>query len=370
MRSLLRAILGLTLLWSPPAEGQIVKALQIMRNNRPPDVAFDPARAAPAPEYRSDDVWAALPETRDAADVAPLNLQPVDPKSAQVDVFFVYPTVFMSREAWNADWRDAAYRDQVANGPLRGQASVFNGCCRVFAPHYRQMTLGGFVKWSENSESAVALAYSDVERAFDEFVSRRAKGRPFILAGHSQGSRLLRTLIERRIEWTTHANRLVAAYLVGHWMEAEWFERPGALRACGTAYDTGCVITWSSFAEGRNATAQRLTLGRSSGYAPERERRPYVCINPLSWSTDGAVAPARLNRGAWLHGGGATPRGFEPGLVSARCNDGALYVSAPRQKIYTDLVIPFGNFHNLDYNMVYMNVRDNLPVRIGAFWKR
>ena len=29
-----------------------------------------------------------------------------------------------------------------------------------------------------------------------------------------------------------------------------------------------------------------------------------------------------------------------------------------------------GNFHNLDYNMVYMNVRDNLPVRIGAFWKR
>ncbi len=352
------------------AEAQVAKALRIMRENRPPDIAFDPARAAPAPDYARNDAWAALPETRDAADLTPLNIQPIDPKSAEVDVFFVYPTVFLSRDAWNADWRDAAYRKQVADGPLRGQASVFNGCCRVFAPHYRQMTLGGFVRWSDDSQAAMALAYADVERAFDDFVGRRAKGRPFILAGHSQGSRLLRTLIERRIEGTNHANRLVAAYLLGHWMEAEWFDRPGALRACTAAYDTGCVITWSSFAEGRNATAQRLTLARTSGYAPERARRPYVCINPLSWSTDDALVPARLNRGAWLYGDATRPRAFEPGLVSARCRDGALYVSAPRQKIYADLVIPFGNFHNLDYNMAYMNIRDNLPQRIGAFWKR
>ncbi len=366
--SIMIAALALTV--SPPAEAQIGQALKIMRNNRPPDVAFDSARAAPAPDYAQNDSWASLPEVRDAADLTPLNLQAIDPKSAQVDVFYVYPTVFMSRDAWNADWRDSTYREGVSNGPLRGQGSIFNGCCRIFVPHYRQMTLGGYVKWSENSEAAVALAYSDVERAFDEFVNRRAKGRPFILAGHSQGSRLLRTLIERRIEGTSHANRLVAAYLVGHWMEAEWFDRPGALRACQTAYDTGCVITWSTFGEGRNATAQRVTLGRTSGYAPERQRRPYVCINPLSWSTDGAVASARMNRGGWLHGGGATPRAFQPGLTSARCNDGAVYVTPVPEKVWQDLVIPFGNYHNIDYNLFYMNIRDNLPMRIGAFWKR
>lgn len=363
-------LLGLALAnVSLPVNAQLLQAIKAVRNNQPPAFAFDPARA-PAPlDYADIASWAALPETRDAGDVAPAGLSPGDQAQAEVDVFFIYPTVFFSRDAWNADPRDAGYRQLVSDGPLRSQASLFSGCCRVYSPHYRQMTLGGYVKWSPNSVAATELAYSDVARAFDEFLKRN-KGRPFIIAGHSQGTRLARLLIERRIDGTNLANRLVAAYLIGHWIEAEWFDRLKSLRACTGATDTGCAITYSTFAEGRNATSQRLTLARTSNYAPERVKRPYACINPLSWSTGTTRADKRLNRGAWLYGSGPGPRAYEPGLVSARCKDGALYVSKPGQKIYTDLVIPFGNFHNLDYNMVYMNLRENLPVRIGAFWKR
>lgn len=348
---------------------QIGQAIKAVVNNQPPPFAFDPARAPPAPDYANLASWAALPELKDATDLTPAGVIAGDPKDAEVDVFFIYPTVFFSRDAWNADARDAEYRQKADVGPLRGQASVFNGCCRVYAPHYRQMTLGGYVKWSPNSVAATELAYSDVNRAFDEFL-KRTKGRPFIIAGQSQGARLGRLLVERRIEGSNLRNRLVAAYLIGHWIESAWFDRPGALRACRSAIDTGCVIGWSTFAEGRNATSQRLTLGRTSNYAPEKIRRPYTCINPISWTTAPTRTVKSMHRGSWLHGPDAAPRPPEPGLITARCVDGAVYVSPPGQKIYQDFVIPFGNYHNLDMNMFYMDIRDNLPARIGAFWKR
>jgi len=369
MRILLLAV-GLALsACASTGPAQLLQAIKAVKNNQPPAFPFDPARAPPPPDYADIASWAALPETRDAGDTAPAGVSLGDQAQAEVDVFFIYPTVFFGRDAWNADPRDAGYRQLVSDGPLRGQASLFSGCCRVYSPHYRQMTLGGYMKWSPNSVAATELAYSDVARAFDEFLKRN-KGRPFIIAGHSQGTRIARLLIERRIDGQPIANRMVAAYLIGHWIEAEWFDRLKSLRACTGATDTGCAITYSTFAEGRNATSQRQTLARTSNYAPERVKRPYTCINPLNWSTGPARADKRLNRGAWLFGPGPQPRAAEPGLVSARCKDGALYVSPPGQKIYTDLVIPFGNFHNLDYNMVYMNLRENLPVRIGAFWKR
>lgn len=351
-----------------PADGQILSALKIMRNNQPPETAFDPRHVPPAPDYALDRNWAALPTKRDMADETPPDVAAIEQRNAPVDVFFVYPTVLMSREVWNADVRDAALNRQIEESTLRNQASVFNGCCAIYAPRYRQMTLGGYVKWSDNSVKASDLAYSDVARAFRQFLTWN-KGRPFILAGHSQGSRLLRLLIEREIDGKPIARRMVAAYLVGHWVEADWFKRSKDVRPCMAANDTGCVLTWSTYAQGRDGSAQRRTLGMSSKYTPETMRRPYVGINPLSWTTDGAVAPASANLGAWMHGSGAAANPIQPGLVSARYKDGAVYVSPPG-KAYTDLMIPFGNFHNVDYNLFYMNVRANVQTRIDAFWKR
>jgi hypothetical protein len=349
-----------------PAPAQILAALKAVRNNQPPTQPFDPRTAPAAPDYRADASWAALPQTRDAADGTPAGVRAGDQMRAPVDVFFVYPTTFFSKTQWNAAITDRTNNAAIDAGPLRGQASVFNGCCAIYAPRYRQMTLGGFVKWSANSEAAMDLAYGDVSRAFDEFL-RRTNGRPFIIAGHSQGSRLARRLVAERIDGTPLARRMVAAYLVGTWIERAWFDGLRDVKPCTGATDTGCVLSWSSFAEGRNAPAQRITLGRSSGYRPEVVGRDYVCINPLSWSAGPAKADKSLNHGAWLYGPGPRPRPLDVGLMSARCRDGALYVSPPGIKLYTDLVIPFGNFHNLDYNVAWMNVRENVQRRVDAY---
>lgn len=367
LAALTAAVAGLAL--APVASAQLGKALRISRNNQPPPFPFDPAEAPPAPDYAGSTNWASLPSIRDDADVTPAGVPAAAQMRAPADVFFIYPTVLMSRTQWNADTADRDLNRRIAQTTLRNQASVFNGCCAVYAPRYRQMTLGGYIKWSPDSEAATELAYSDILRAFREF-RRRTGDRPFILAGHSQGSRLARLLIEREIDGRPVARRMVAAYLPGHWIEADWFRALRTTRACTAATDTGCVVTWSSFEEGRRAGVQRVQLGLQSRYRPETIRRPYTCINPLSWTTAATPVPARANLGAWVYGSGSTPRRPDIGLVSARCGPGdGLYVSKPGEP-YAAGVIPFGNHHNNDYQLVWMNVRRNAADRVAAFLRQ
>jgi len=212
------------------------------------------------------------------------------------------------------------------------------------------------------------VAYSDVARAFRQFLVWN-RGRPFILAGHSQGSRLGRLLIEREINGRPVARQMIAAYLIGAWIERDWFRTLRTTRPCQRADDTGCVVAWSSYAEGHNATRQRVFVAEQSGFPTEALRRRHYCINPLDWSTGSGWAPARLNKGAWLHGAGPLPEPVEARLVAARCDDGALYVTPPT-KPFVDMMIPIGNYHKVDYNLAYMNLRENAGVRAAAFLRR
>ncbi|UVO51255.1 DUF3089 domain-containing protein [Sphingomonas sp. SUN019] len=346
------------------AHAQIMQALKISRNNQPPPFAFDPGRAPGPVDYARPSSWAALPTTRDEADVTPLGVRGVDQTRAPADVFFIYPTVLMSRTMWNADPRDAALNAKIDATTIRGQASAFNECCAIYAPRYRQMTLGGYIKWSDNSVRATELAYGDIARAFRQFLTWN-RGRPFIVAGQSQGARLGRLLIEREIDRKPVGRRMVAAYLIGHWIEADWF-RGHSVTPCRRADDTGCVVTWSTFAQGRDGPAQRRFVAKQSNYTPESIRRPYVGINPFTWTTADVVSPRSANLGSWLHGGGIQPNVAQPGLVTGRMKDGALYISPPG-KAYTAFMIPFGNFHNVDVNIAYMNLRGNAARRVAAF---
>ena len=350
------------------ARPQFFRAFGSSTDSQPPSVPFDPARTPPAPDYAERSEWVSLPDMHDPADDAPPGVRTVDQRRAKVAVFFLYPTVFTSGEQWNADTRDADLNARVAGTTIREQASVFNGCCAIYAPRYRQMTLGGYVRWSENSVRATEVAYSDVARAFRQFLIWN-RGRPFILAGHSQGSRQGRLLIEREIDGRPVARQMIAAYLIGAWIERDWFRALRTTRPCQRADDTGCVVAWSSYAEGHNATRQRVFVAEQSGFPTEALRRPHYCINPLDWSTGSNWAPARLNKGGWLHGAGPLPEPIEPRLVAARCDDGALYVTPP-SKPFVDMMIPIGNYHKVDYNLAYMNLRENAGVRAAAFLRR
>jgi hypothetical protein len=79
------------------------------------------------------------------------------------------------------------------------QASAFNGIGAIWAPRYRQATIGAFLTSRDDAVRALDFAYRDVARAFDAFVSQVPAGQPIVLAGHSQGSLHLTRLLQDKV---------------------------------------------------------------------------------------------------------------------------------------------------------------------------
>jgi len=332
-----------------------------------PGAHFDAKAAPPAPDYSKQSSWAALPQMKDASDVAPGGMSPIDPAHAPADVFFIYPTSYFSGRHWNADISDAATNAKTDKGSLRNQASAFNGCCAVYAPRYRQMTFGGFLEPSDDSKQAMGLAYSDVKRAFVYYLAHYNHGRPFIIASHSQGSRHAKMLVQEMIDGTPQMKHFVAAYIVGNWLDEDWFKSLKTVKVCESAEQTGCVVTWSSLADDADAQEQRYEFVSRSGLPAADAEHKYVCTNPLTWTTADVLAPASDDIGGWVYGGGDAPRAIDPHLVSMRCDDGALFVSRPGDWLYRARMLPGGNYHGYDYQLAYMNIRENASARVKAF---
>jgi hypothetical protein len=332
-----------------------------------PSAPFDIKNAPPAPDYADRASWGALPDKDDASDIAPPGVPIADPKTAPVDVFFIHPTTFFSNSQWNQPLDDAATNARTDSGPLRAQASAFNGCCAVYAPRYRQFTFSAIFDYDESSRAAEDLAYSDVKRAFLYFLAHYSHGRPFIIASHSQGSRMAVRLIPDLIDGTPLQKRMVAAYIAGTWIPKSWFKKQKTIHPCASATDTGCVLTWSTLGADADAQKQREAFVSRAGYPAAMANERFVCTNPIAWTTEIGAAPASDNIGGWTPGRSDPPRPIDPGVVGARCENGALFITEPNPFAYRIAVLPGGNYHNYDYQLFWMNIRKNAQDRVRAF---
>ena len=118
-------------------------------------------------------------------------------------------------------------RDQSLNSDLNmseevgaaaAQAARFSSVCKVYAPKYRQMTIGAVVAYSAGQDisKAAVQAYGDVLAAWRNFLATRNKNRPFVLIGHSQGTVHLIPLIATQIETNPAVHkRMKLAILAG-----------------------------------------------------------------------------------------------------------------------------------------------------------
>lgn len=102
-----------------------------------------------------------------------------------------------------------------------------------------------------------------------------------------------------------------------------------------------------------------------------RDRRQRICTNPLTWRTDGAMAAADSNLGAvFLETTDIAPR---PAFADAQCVDGTLVIhhigKAPRDLMsrILDHVLGVGNYHSIEYQIFFMNIRNNAAARVAAF---
>jgi hypothetical protein len=252
---------------------------------------------------------------------------------------------------------------------LLGQVSAFNGCCRLYAPNYRQASLAGLKK-----NTVVAFAYADVARAFRYYITHENQGRPFIIASHSQGSGHAVRLLQEEILGTPLQQRLIVAYVAGAYVPSS-FGTLG-LPTCDGPRQTGCIVSWNTSQVGH--TGARILVDNPTywwqGAERSRNQPPAICINPLNWRGEGFV-PANLNAGslpfpkAPFPVGAAALHALIPHLTGAACRRGLLEVDVPSSAAgFHDLLTLFmGSYHNNDYGIFYDAIRRNAIDRVNAW---
>ena len=138
----------------------------------------------PKPDYSNLSNWVAHPQIDSKAYFTPEGIAESDAwKAGEVDVFFIYPTLNFSKLHWNAPLDHAKTNELVREMIMTGQTSVYNACCRIFSPKYRQATFYSFLGAGKNGRSALELAFEDCLQAFDYYLKNFNQGRPFFWRG-------------------------------------------------------------------------------------------------------------------------------------------------------------------------------------------
>jgi hypothetical protein len=340
-------------------------APELMRAAFVPTIDFDEAPHPGGPDYRQPGAWIARPDLpRNPSQwTAPGFALAASPRAS---VFFIHPTSYIEKGGWNAPLDDGPSQ-QRARLFVQTQASAFNGVGAIWAPKYRQATVGSFLTAKADADKALELAHGDVLAAFDQFLREARGDRPIILAGHSQGSFHLSRLLAERVAGTSLTKRIVAAYAVG-WPLSLTIDVPKlGLPPCRRADQSRCLLAWQSFAE--PADPKQIMAIYNASVGPNGHSRagsPILCVNPLTGNI-GDAAPATANHGTLLSDLAITSIKLRPKLVPARCDRRGLLLIGESPPKLPPLVLPGNNYHVFDYALFWANIRADAERRLASF---
>lgn len=198
------------------------------------------------------------------------------------DVFYIPST-------WEFDWptadgcichyADPSRADHRADMSIEieGVADYMADGNDFYSPFYRHITLDSWATLNEDTISRRYhdVAFQDVQAAFDLYLNKHNTGRPFILAGFSQGGKSVVELIKTLDENTR--SRMVAAYVMGYKVTPDDIASHPYITAASDSVDTGTVICYNSVSD--------VKYTKAVVAAPN-----VMCINPVNWMTDSTPA--------------------------------------------------------------------------------
>jgi len=293
----------------------------------------------------------------------------------KVDVFYVYPTAHSRTDAGQPVFCsvDDPGTAQGARSAYTRQAWACRRFARSDALFYRQLdaTYQRSLPPAEQDINIEGLPSADVFAAFKYYLKDDNRGRPFILARHSQGSAALCYLLSAYMR--THPRvygRMIAAYVVGQSITPEYFAANPHLELARGARDTGVIVSWNTEAP-TIAGANPVLL------------RGGIAITPITWTRKQTQASAGENRGSIeLDPSTLRPLRNKQGqilrvmnLADARVDkrSGVVVCSAvpaDQPPYYNKHGFPEGVLHSFDYPLYFFSVRANAKARAERFLAR
>ncbi len=347
-----------------------------------PTTAFEQQPSLRANAYAEPTMWFERPGTgrslarwqpayndsKGAGPVAPTRSQETPQEVPAYAVFFVHPTSYLDRSRWNAPLDDAA-ANTTARIYIRGMASPFGTAHEIWAPRYRQATIGAFLTDKPEAQRAIDAAYQDVALAFRYFLQQADPDVPIVLAGHSQGALHLLTLLREEVSRPQIARRVAAIYAIGWPISVEHDLPALTFPQCTRVDQSACIASWSSFAEPADPSDLMETYGASIGFdGVARGDGRIVCTNPLTGSANGAALAAH-NRGTLVPNDTNTSGHLVAGAVPARCDPrGLLLIGDPPEM--GSAVLPGNNYHVYDIPLFWANLKGDVSRRVRHWHNR
>lgn len=302
------------------------------------------------PNYEQLEYWAAHPNKWDPSDTIPLPLKTEAIPEKVADVFFLHPTTLTGEREngiTNASIDDSAINRKTDYSSILYQASAFNERARVFAPRYRQAHIAMYgEKDSTVLYSTFNLAYGDVRDAFLYYLKNENRGRPIIIASHSQGTTHATRLIKEFFDGKPLQKQLVCAYLIGMGIKKSEFKHTPI---CQDESEAGCFVSWRTFRE-----------DYEDGWA-KRSDTSIAIVNPVSWKTDTEIVSPSLHQGAILY----NLNKIYANTHQTQEEGGAVWISRP--KFPGSFLYKSKNYHAGDINLFYVDIRKNVSKRIDSY---
>lgn len=261
------------------------------------------------------------------------------------DIFYIVPTCIWDYTDSNGvlhhhmDIFDKEQRALV-DPSIELARRVLSDSCNFYSPYYRQISMDSWLTLDTALiEQRFELAYHDVVEAFRYYMSHYNNGRPFILAGHSQGAKAIIELLKHELTDATY-RQLVAAYAIGYTIDKEESTAYPFLRPAQHATDVGVIIHFNSVT--RPDAVSPLFVDNK------------VCINPINWTTD--ATPAESYQGFT-----ATIDTAIHTIIVQGIDETAYYIPS------VATLLPLGNLHVYEFNLYENNLRHNVQQRIEAY---
>ena len=278
----------------------------------------------------------------------------VQDRHAAADIFYVISTEsgdYLTPDGQMCHYTDT-YNDSVRvalTGEMVGVDRLLSGELNYYSPYYRQCTLQTFTADSLVAER-LPLALEDVSRAFNYYLKHENQGRPFVLAGFSQGAMAVLQLLQE-MDSTTF-DRMIAAYVIGANIPQTLLDSCPRIVPASGADDTGVTICYNSV---RDPSCVVHLIGDDN----------VVAINPVNWRTDDTPASLVTEPSLGKHEEEQSTDNLTVRL------DPATHLLLVNGYTGTDYVLPLigkeGNYHSREIWFYRTQLRENIALRTWVY---